>query len=166
MADHLPVRRAIDADVDAVRDLTRAAYTKWVPTIGREPKPMTADYAAAVRNHRIDLVHRDGRLVALIQMIDDVDHLLIENIAVAPAYQGCGLGKKLLAHAERIARSWGYATVRLYTNKIFAENIQLYLTQGYTIDSEETLTGGIVVHMSKQISKTLLHEDAVRSGFV
>jgi ribosomal protein S18 acetylase RimI-like enzyme len=101
MADHLPVRRAIDADVDAVRDLTRAAYAKWVPTIGREPKPMTADYAAAVRNHRIDLVHRDGRLVALVQMIDDVDHLLIENIAVAPAYQGCGLGKKLLAHAER-----------------------------------------------------------------
>jgi hypothetical protein len=27
-----------------VRDITRAAYTKWVAAIGREPKPMTANY--------------------------------------------------------------------------------------------------------------------------
>jgi hypothetical protein len=37
-------RRAAQADVVAIRDLTRAAYAKWVPVIGREPKPIGADY--------------------------------------------------------------------------------------------------------------------------
>jgi tRNA-binding protein len=41
--------------------------------------------------------------------------------------------------------------VRLYTNKLFVENVQLYLRRGYQIDREEAFTGGIVVHMSKQI---------------
>jgi hypothetical protein len=30
-----------------VRDITRAAYTKWVAAIGREPQPMTANYEQA-----------------------------------------------------------------------------------------------------------------------
>jgi hypothetical protein len=53
MTVDLPLRRATSADVGAVRDLTRTAYAKWVPVIGRVPKPMTADYAAAVRDHQI-----------------------------------------------------------------------------------------------------------------
>jgi GNAT superfamily N-acetyltransferase len=112
---------------------------------------MTADYAAAVRDHQIDLVYLDETLAALIETIDGGDHLLIENIAVAPACQGRGLGTRLLAHAERLARSRGHAMVRLYTNKLFVENVQLYLRRGYQIDREEAFTGGIVVHMSKQI---------------
>jgi hypothetical protein len=37
------LRQATAADAGAIRDLTREAYAKWVPLIGREPKPMTAD---------------------------------------------------------------------------------------------------------------------------
>ena len=151
MTVDLSFRRATDADVGAVRDLTRTAYAKWVPIIGREPKPMTADYAAAVRDHRIDLAYLNGTLAALIETIDEGAHLLIENIAVAPACQGCGIGTRLLAHAERLARSRGHATVRLYTNKLFIENVELYLRRGYQIDREEPVTGGIVIHMRKLI---------------
>jgi hypothetical protein len=52
MSDHL--RRATPDDAAAVRDLVRAAYAKWVPVLGREPKPMTADYDQAIRNHILD----------------------------------------------------------------------------------------------------------------
>jgi len=38
------------ADASAIRALTREAYAKWVPVIGREPKPMMADYAKAVQS--------------------------------------------------------------------------------------------------------------------
>lgn len=53
----LKPRRATATDV---RALARAAYAKWVPQIGREPKPMTADYDRAVAEHIIDLREEDG----------------------------------------------------------------------------------------------------------
>lgn len=56
----LTLRQAVPADAPAIRALTRAAYAKWVPLIGREPKPMTADYEQAVRHHRFDLLYEEG----------------------------------------------------------------------------------------------------------
>jgi ribosomal protein S18 acetylase RimI-like enzyme len=145
----MTLRRAESGDAAAVRELTRLAYAKWVPLIGREPKPMQADYADAVREHRIDLLHVDGELAALIETIDEPDHLLVENIAVSPDFQRRGLGRKLMAHAEQLASSLGYREIRLYTNKLFAESVQLYLKLGYQVDREETIPAGTVVHMSK-----------------
>ena len=145
------LRAAADADVDAIRQLTREAYGKWVPLIGREPLPMIADYAEAVRKHRIDLLDIDGQLAALIEMVPAADHLLIENIAVSPAQQGQGIGKKLLADAEQVAASLGVADILLYTNKRFVENVQLYLRNGYAIDREEPLKDGFLVHMRKRV---------------
>jgi ribosomal protein S18 acetylase RimI-like enzyme len=149
----LEMRRAAAADAAAVRALTRQAYAKWVAVIGREPKPMAADYDQAVQGHRVDLVHCDGELAGLIEMIPEADHLLVENVAVAPTFQKRGLGRHLMAHAEEVARTLGYAEVRLYTNKLFAENIELYSRLGYRIDREELSERGIAVHMSKTIAR-------------
>jgi GNAT superfamily N-acetyltransferase len=145
------LRAATVADVDGIRALTREAYSKWVPLIGREPLPMTADYAEAVRKHRIDLLEANGELLALIEMVPREDHLLIENVAVSPRHQGKGIGRKLLVHAEQVAAELGVSDMRLYTNKRFVENVQLYLRYGYAIDREEPLKDGFLVHMSKRI---------------
>ena len=146
------MRRARRDDAEAIRDLTRAAYAKWVPVIGREPKPMTVDYDSALRDHRFDLLYLDNVLAGLIETVDEVDRILIENVAVSPTFQGRGLGSKLLAHAEKMAASLGRKRIRLYTNKRFAENIALYLRLGYRIDGEEDVGGGSVrVDMSKPL---------------
>jgi GNAT superfamily N-acetyltransferase len=145
------VRPATPNDAAAIRALTREAYAKWVPVIGREPKPMMADYDAAVRNHRIDLLHMDATLAALIEMIPADDHLLIENIAVSPRFQRRGLGRMLLAHAEQVAVSLGHTVVRLYTSKAFADNVRLYQSVGYAIDAEEPFMGGTTVYMSRPV---------------
>lgn len=147
------LRRAVAADAAAVRALTRDAYAKWVPVIGREPKPMTKNYDTAVRLHRIDLAHVDGELAGLIETIDGTDHLLIENVAVAPAFQGRGLGRFLMAHAERLAAARGVSEMRLYTNKRFAENVRLYLALGYRIDREEESALGVTVYMNKAVQR-------------
>lgn len=146
------LRTAAPADAAAIRDLTRAAYAKWVPVIGREPKPMGADYEAAVREHRFDLLHVAGELAALIETVDEGNQLLIENVAVSPGHQGQGLGRRRLAHAEGLAVAQGYARIRLYTNQRFEENIALYRRLGYRIDREEPVSAGVVTHMSKDLA--------------
>ena len=145
------IRRAVPSDAPAIRELTRAAYAKWVPAIGREPTPMTVDYDARVRDHRIELLHVDGRLAALIELVPEAAHLLIENVAVLPAFQWQGYGRRLLAHAETVAASLGLAAVRLYTNPLFAGNVQLYGRLGYQMDREEPFKGGVTVYMSKPL---------------
>jgi len=143
-------RAALDA-APAIRELTRAAYAKWVPLIGREPQPMVADYAEAVRHHLIDLLYLGEELAALIEMLPKADHLLIENVAVSPAFQGRGYGRRLMAHAEQTAACMGFGEIRLYTNKLFATNLQLYCRLGYGIDREEAFKGGFRIHMSKRL---------------
>ncbi|NJO22915.1 MAG: GNAT family N-acetyltransferase [Sphingomonadales bacterium] len=145
------MRQGVAGDAAAIRALTRAAYAKWVPVIGREPLPMSADYEAAVAKHRFDLLYVDGELAALIETIAKEDHLLVENVAVDPAFQKRGLGRRLMAHAEAVAAQAGYGVLRLYTNKQFAENVALYRRLGYRVDREEAFRGGCTVHMSKEI---------------
>jgi ribosomal protein S18 acetylase RimI-like enzyme len=151
-AGHKTVRRATAADAVTVRELTRAAYAKWVPILGREPRPMTADYDAALRDHLVDLLRVDGEAVALIEMAPTADHLLIVNVAVVPAQQGRGHGRALMAHAEEVARSLNLREVRLYTNALFAENLRLYSRLGYRVDREEQHPQfGVAVYMSKRL---------------
>jgi len=148
-----PLRQATPGDATAIRNLTRTAYAKWVPLIGREPKPMTVDYDRAVRDHRFDLLEIEGRLAALIETVTHADHLLIENIAVEPALQGRGIARGLIAHAERLAMASGLRDVRLYTNQRFAENVRLYAKLDYRIDREEIIGDGVVaVHMCKHFA--------------
>lgn len=151
MTAPITLRRAGAADAATIRALVREAYAPWVPIIGREPRPMSADYDQAVRDHRIDLLYLGDTLAALIETIDEADCLLIENVAVAPAFQGRGLGRHLLAHAEALAASAGHARIRLFTNKLMEANRRLYASLGYGFDGEEAFPGAIAVHMSKPI---------------
>jgi N-acetylglutamate synthase-like GNAT family acetyltransferase len=145
-------RRATSADVKVVRDLTRAAYAKWVPLIGREPKPMLADYEQAVSHHIIELYETGGEVLALVEVIPHAQYLLIENIAVLPIRQGKGLGDLILTHAENLARSLGMDELRLYTNAAFASNIAFYARRGFHEFLREPFpTGGVTVHMKKAI---------------
>jgi len=146
------LRIADAADAQAIGALTREAYAKWVEVIGREPLPMRIDYSRAVLRHRFDLLYVGADLAALIETVAKDEYLLIENVAVRPAFQRRGLGRRLLAAAEELAASSGLRGCRLYTNKRFAENLRLYASLGYQVDCEEALNGGVAVHMSKQLA--------------
>jgi GNAT superfamily N-acetyltransferase len=146
------LRRATAADAANVRALTRAAYAKWVPLIGREPLPMTADYDRAVADHIIDLWEEGGELLALIEVVPASDHLLIVNLAVRPDQQGKGLGDRLLHHAEGLARSLGFDEIQLYTNAAFVSNLAFYARRGYQEYRRGTvLPGSIAIFMRKRL---------------
>lgn len=145
------MRTAVRGEATAIKALVRAAYAKWLPIVGREPRPMWADYVKALRTHRFDLIENDGQLVALIETEAREGHTWIENIAVLPEWQGKGLGKQLLAHAEDLARAAGLPEVRLLTNGKMEANRRLYAAVGYTEDLEEPFGDGTVVYLSKRL---------------
>ena len=153
MDEVISLRIAREDDADAIQALTRAAYAKWMGLIGREPLPMRVNYSNAIKTHRFDLLHVGCCLAALIETVPENDCLLIENVAVLPAFQGRGLGTRLLKLAEERTASLDLTGTRLYTNKLFASNIRLYEALGYKAEREEELNGGVAVHMMKPCTK-------------
>ncbi|HTX50963.1 MAG TPA: alpha/beta fold hydrolase [Caulobacteraceae bacterium] len=139
------------ADADAIQALTRAAYQPWVAVIGREPLPMQSDYVAAIAQHRFDLAFRGDDLIGLIETRGAPDHLLVVNVAVAPAWQGQGLGRRLMAEAERLARAAGLPELRLYTNAAFARNLRLYRDLGFAVARRDPGPRGVTVHMARRL---------------
>ncbi|MGL4489838.1 MAG: GNAT family N-acetyltransferase [Rhizobiaceae bacterium] len=149
MGQPISIRRAGASDAPVIAAITDAAYFKWIAAIGRKPLPMTVDYSKAVVQHLIDVAEIDGKIAALIEMIKEDDHLMIENLAVLPEHQGHGIGKLLLNHAETVARASSLPTVRLLTNGKFETNIQFYRNNGYIVERTEPFMGGTTVHMLK-----------------
>lgn len=147
----LPIRTALPHEAGALRDLARAAYARWVPVLGREPRPMKADYEAAIATFRFDVIEMDGRIVASLQTEGRGDHFWVESVAVAPELQGQGIGQRLLAHAEVLARAAGLSEIRLLTNGKMADNRRLYAKVGYHEDLEEPFLDGTVVYLSKRL---------------
>ena len=144
-------RRARASDVEAITSLVRAAYAKYVPRMGTEPMPMRADYGEAVRQHQVWVVEEGGSLIAILELVPQDDHLLVANVAIEPARQGRGLGRKLMAFAEDEALRQGLSEMRLYTAEAMTENIGLYARIGYAETERKTVHGIPRIYMSKRI---------------
>ena len=134
----IPVRAG---DGDAMRELARDAYGVYVQRIGREPAPMTADYAAIAASGRGLLAWNEAVLAGMLVTRLEEDALLIENVAVSPMFQGKGLGAALLVEAERIARDHGLDCVRLYTNEAMTENLSFYTRRRF-METHRASEGG------------------------
>ena len=120
-----------------VRDLVRMAYSKYVERIGKEPAPMLEDYDALIRAGEVWVWDEGREVLGVLVMRSADDHLLVDNVAVAPGHQGRGLGRELLAFAEERAEREGLPEVRLYTNEKMHENLAVYAKLGF----EETGRG-------------------------
>jgi GNAT superfamily N-acetyltransferase len=148
----LEIRAARPGDADAIEGCVHRAYEKYVPRIGRLPKPMQADYASAITAHQLWVVDGEaGAAAAVLELIPQDDHLLIENVAVDPARQHGGLGRKLMAFAEDEGRRQGFRELRLYTNEKFVENIAFYGKLGYAVTERQPYKDSVVVFMRKPL---------------
>jgi len=145
------MRLAVENDAAIIAALVDTAYSKWVPVVGRNPLPMDVDYTEAVKTHRFDLLYKDARIAALIETYAAQDCLFLENLCVSPDFQRQGIGVKLLAYAEQLARAAGRDLIKLDTNKLFTGNVELYHRTGYLTDWEKPVIGGVHVRMSKPL---------------
>ena len=112
---------------------------------------MLDDYAARVLEGVVWVLEEGSVIAGIIVLLPATDYLLLDNIAVSPARQGLGLGRRLLAFAEAEALRRGYAEIRLYTHQTMVENQRLYVSIGYEETGRGTEAGYERVFMRKQL---------------
>jgi ribosomal protein S18 acetylase RimI-like enzyme len=146
------IRVATGADAPAIAQIVEQAYRHYIPRIGKLPGPMLDDYAARLSEGVVWVIGEGGAIAGIIVLLPRPDHLLLDNIAVAPAWQGLGLGRRLLAFAEAEAARRGYREIRLYTHQTMTENQRLYAAIGYQETGRGTEGGYDRVFMRKRLA--------------
>lgn len=145
------LRPATVADVATIEAIVQAAYSPYIERIGRKPGPMLEDYRQQVEAGHVHVLDNVGRVQGFIILLNADNHLLLENLAVAPDAQGLGFGRQLMDFAEHKALAAGYATIRLYTHVAMTENITLYTRRGYVETHRIEEHGLHRVYMTKRL---------------
>lgn len=147
------IRPALRADEPVLRACARAAYARYAPRIGRDPAPLSADYAAQIAAGWVHLADTpEGTAQGFIVFYPQDRAMLLENVAVFPQFAGCGVGKALIDHCETSARAAGFACVRLYTNEKMVENLSLYPALGYHETARKTEDGFARIYFEKPLT--------------
>jgi 2-keto-3-deoxy-L-fuconate dehydrogenase len=145
------LRRATTGDLTSVCRVQSEAYAANRVILGVEPLPLSADYQHIMSIHDVWVVDWGRQIVAVLILSLEPDCLLIWSIATAPAAQGRGIGRVLLAHAESEARRLSRKCVRLYTGEKLTSNIAWYVRYGYVLRRREELSDRCILHFSKTI---------------
>jgi ribosomal protein S18 acetylase RimI-like enzyme len=147
------IRAATAADVPAIAEVVDQAYRHYVDRMGKLPGPMLDDYAAHVLEGAVWVLEEGAAVTGIIVLLPAPNYLLLDNIAISPARQGLGLGRRLLAFAEAEALRRGYREIRLYTHQTMVENQRLYAAIGYEETGRGTEAGYDRVFMRKQLRR-------------
>ncbi|MEU3784920.1 GNAT family N-acetyltransferase [Streptomyces sp900129855] len=135
-------RDATDADVDALVALIEAAYrgdssrAGWTTEAdilqGQRTDPDGVLDVIKAPNSRLLTVEQGGRIVACCQLEHRGDHAYFGMFAVNPTAQGSGLGKTIMAQAERQAReNWGVTEMHMTVISVREDLIAWYERRGY-----------------------------------
>jgi GNAT superfamily N-acetyltransferase len=151
MKDEVVITPAHSGDADAITALVAEAYRPYIARIGREPAPMMVNYGDIVAAGLAMVARRGTELLGILVTKPQVDHLLLENVAVAASARGFGVGTKLLEAAECQARSLGLHEIRLYTNRLMTENLAYYPRHGYREVDRRVEDGFDRVHFVRQV---------------
>jgi GNAT superfamily N-acetyltransferase len=146
------LRPAAPDDAGTVKTLVCAAYEPYIERVGRPPGPMLDEYEDVIASHQVTIAEADGFLAGVLVLKKTTEGLLLDNVAVAPAFQGRGIGRLLLEHAEDEARRQGGRELLLYTHEKMAENLKLYARMGYVEYARRDEKGFSRIYMKKDLS--------------
>lgn len=148
-ATGLVFRDATDADVDTLVALIESAYrgdssrTGWTTEAdilqGQRTDPEGVLAVIKAPDSRLLTVERDGTVVACCQLEHRGTHAYFGMFAVSPKRQGAGLGKVIIAEAERYAREiWGVREMHMTVISVRNDLIAWYERRGYRRTGEMT----------------------------
>ncbi|MEV7127326.1 N-acetyltransferase [Streptomyces sp. NPDC093260] len=138
----LTFRDATEADVDTLvaliesayrGDASRAGWTTEADILGgQRTDPEAVRAVIESPDSRLLTVERDGRVVACCQLEHRGAYAYFGMFAVAPDLQGAGLGKVIIAEAERRVREiWGATEMHMTVISVREELIAWYERRGY-----------------------------------
>ena len=145
------IRPAQLADASAITACVAAAYRHYVDRIGKPPAPMLDDYAELIQRHKVFVLAEGDNIIGVLVLIEKDQGFLLDNVAVNPAYQRRGLGRKLIEFAEAEALRLGFSSIILYTNVQMTENIDLYRKLGFVETGRKQEQGYQRVYMRKHL---------------
>ncbi|MBN0043566.1 GNAT family N-acetyltransferase [Streptomyces actuosus] len=138
----LTFRDATDADVDGLvaliesayrGDASRAGWTTEADILdGQRTDPEGVLEVVKSPDSRLLTVEQDGEVVACCQLEHRGAHAYFGMFAVRPSLQGAGLGKAIIAEAERQARAaWGVTEMHMTVISLREDLIAWYERRGY-----------------------------------
>ncbi|GHH72235.1 N-acetyltransferase [Streptomyces sulfonofaciens] len=138
----LVFRDALGSDVDALVALIESAYrgessrTGWTTEAdileGQRTDPQGVLEVIEDPGSRLIAVQRDGVIVACCQLERRGERAYFGMFAVRPELQGAGLGKTVIAEAERTARAdWGTREMQMTVISVREDLIAWYERRGY-----------------------------------
>ncbi|MFD4256836.1 GNAT family N-acetyltransferase [Streptomyces sp. NPDC058534] len=141
-AGRLVYRDATDTDVDGIVALIESAYrgdssrAGWTTEAdilqGQRTDPQGVRDVVKSPDSRLLTVERDGRIVACCQLEHRGKHAYFGMFAVSPALQGEGLGRTIIAEAERQAReTWAATEMHMTVISVREDLIAWYERRGY-----------------------------------
>ncbi|MET9254093.1 N-acetyltransferase [Streptomyces sp. NPDC003717] len=141
-ATALTFREAAAADVAGIVALVESAYrgessrAGWTTEAdlleGQRTDPEGVLAVVESPDSTLLVVERDGALVACCQLEHRGTHAYFGMFAVSPALQGAGLGKQVIAEAERRARAdWGATEMHMTVISVRDDLIAFYERRGY-----------------------------------
>ncbi|MBG0857250.1 GNAT family N-acetyltransferase [Streptomyces spinoverrucosus] len=141
-AHGLTFRDATDADVDTLVALIESAYrgdssrAGWTTEAdileGQRTDPEGVLEVIKAPDSRLLTVERDGTVVACCQLEHRADHAYFGMFAVSPLLQGSGLGKVIIAEAERQVRdTWDAREMHMTVISVREDLIAWYERRGY-----------------------------------
>lgn len=146
------IRRARADEVAWVAETIAAAFSLYIPRMGRVPAPMTADHAALVAAGEVHVLEEQGERLGLIVQRAASDHLYVDIVAVRPEAQHRGVGRRLLGYAEAEATRLGLPALRLFTNARMTENLRFYPRLGFRQIDARSEDGFDRVYFEKRLA--------------
>lgn len=140
-------------DGAALERLIETAFVDYVQALGRDwpgPYPWLPEAIAQGRVLWIDgtkgcaVIDRDG------------DALKVDQIAIAPACQGRGTGRRAMEALEDLGRRAGFARITLFTAQVHTHLVAFYSSLGYRVTDVRAPESGKDdiprIHMTKLLT--------------
>lgn len=128
------IRQATVADAEKLVPVYKSAYreNRELGFPAKAESVTENELSEWIRENRVFVAEVEDELVGGVRLeATDAERVKLSRLGVREEWKGEGIGSRLLEHAEKAVREWGYATIWLTTPENHPFLAELYRRRGY-----------------------------------